>query len=1078
MAKWEVTNSDGYLIHTHPTFIIKKDSFINFDTGQYDLTIVKKIGMYKYNLYVDLWRGIPGKGGVHIKQLLYYDGRTLAYKYNHPSNSKQAQGTISTSNLTAGTYYVVMACECNTCTICKASANNSITCKVTKNSKEYNAAAFKITKINPVGNMSLDAYATGKTVIATPEYSGSNTYTAATDSAHTGGSSGKIYVWINNDESTKKLAGSDQSVTFTGLTNNNTYQIKCACYESTGNYLSATTSVKTYKTTVTITGKKYTSLTAKIEINNSYSGQAEWWSSLDTSNKKIANNNSTIEITDISPGQQVTIYAIPKNMPDAEGSAVGTTLMPTTFHGNNNILTGTTCTVVPVFTVGNDDEEVPWRATLADRVCSGEGSVPAKFDMLANGTVYGVSFKSTKSVASTDTNELKIIELSYDVKTYACQLQEHDRGTNDFSAVIYQTKGAVSNSKGLLEEYPIHEYDAYCTLRDGNVPNGEHVGACTISEQECSVSGLSPDTSYRLYVWLTQCKDFNGYYDAVGYIDFTTKPTATAGLFSTKVTGRTITVKPVISRWNGSASINYTCRFHKENIYGPIVCEKSATCDVTTLTPVIATNLNNGTKYYIETIAVDNNGNNIEVSGVEVITYGLKIKEWNEHSTYIGDAVMYYTDGERSSGVSQDSSRGSYVRWYVTYRDDVEAILDGVNTLNCRRSNPTRFNTNKVLYPNSEYTLYAYVDGVMYEGVNDTLISINFSTTGCASDLSLITDATGETISATAIWEQANTARDYSLKVTCTLLLNGVTKGTKYINISEEPIVFTGLERGKTYTLAYSATDNEGNTSADWISYLNEDSNGTVEETTYKLTITDFEYNTRSIRWKCTCNREIPNDKAIEYYIAQPDDIKVEWDKIMESGTFESYTELKHNTQTTFMIKIRDMVDQNGNYDTLETIKQSTKKFSLSLDTYNAHVHTIDTIWQAYANSDKYDKDTISNTGIEFVPNLCSCVPAITGKGKVGDNYGMYRNSRIRYFNGLTGGRKYKIKVAVTDGINVAISQEYSIEALIQLIRIYDANLNKFRLALPYIYHDKKWYKAPMYLYHNKKWHDTNPEQD
>ena len=1077
----------NYLIHRYPTCYI--DGTINFDAGSFSLKLTKKVGKFAYNMYIELWLGIPGSGGSKIKQLIYYNGRSLASTTNAPSNSVSNSGGNDSFSITkSGTYYLVLACEAPSCSIHDSPENGSIACWVSEGGKTYRGSAFKIQTITleQNGSAAVFASATGKTIIANASYTIlDNTFWAAhtNDKVDASNKRSKLYIWLNDDTANAKMASDSTNVTFTGLANATRYTVHCGCCEEvngTIKYLTDSIAVTTYQTTVTVndSGITTTSIPATITVNNDYDGGIEWWTSID-STKHSAANGGNITISGVTPGQTVTIYAQPSGMSDARTSAVATTLTPTEFLDMNTSITGTTCTFTPQFTSGTTGE-ISWRANLASQVASGTGSVPAKFEILANGSLYTITFKQ---VYATDTSgdesvEREIEELSYDIRTYACQLQERDYGSNYFVASIFQTFAAVGPENGYLTELAAHEYDAYCTKRDGNVPNGAHVGYCTISGQQCTVTGLEPSTSYRLYVWLTDCKDFSDYYDAVGYIDFTTKPVATADAFTARVTGKTITITPAILRWNGSSSLAYECYFHNTNIHGAVNAAVASTCNPTSMDSITATGLQNGTKYYVEIVAHDDNGNAVQVDGIEVVTYGIEANiTCDHHSSFLEDVEMSYTDGECFAGISQDTSRGANVRWYITPKNET-SIIDGVEILNCRRSNPTKFNTNKALAPETEYTFHAYIDGVVYNGENDTVISFNFETEKCANDLAVATDATGETICATPTWVTPIGNSMYELEVTCVLTLDGVTKGIKTTKINGDTLWFTGLERGKTYAISYTAEDNEGNTSANFITYADEESGGVALETTYQLTISDFVYSTKSFQWTCTCNRNIPAGKTIEVYLSQSDGVIYDWDRSMASGATMSYSRLKHNTQTILKVRIKNMRDCNGEFDTVETIRQNTKKLTVTLADCHPHVKVIDSIWQAMANADPYDADPVSGDPITFVDEMCTCEAVLEGKGRVGGNNGTYSVDRTRYFRGLTGGREYLIRIGITDGINTAQSQIYSIYALIQMIRIYDAQTRRFRTALPYIYHDGMWYRAPLYVYHNNQWFDTDPERD
>lgn len=926
---------------------------------------------------------------------------------------------------------------------------------------------------------------------------------------------------------------------FTGLENNWGYTCYAECYEELDgkyNLVRASAYVVTYRTAVSIVKHTDATVTATAQVNKGYTGDIEWWytvgsggedsTTTESNHAILATTNGapvTIEVGGLEKGTEVTIYARPYGMADATGSSSDTTWTPTELDGMECVVTGTTITMIPKFSLG-EEGEVEWRARLGGVIVSGNGNNPAKFNLLDNAVTYTVVFKGLQPVTEYvdpnvyygpvfDTSELfESQDVYYDVRTYGCKLYERDCGTNSFTATVYQIFGAFGEFDKLLMEFKPYGYSGYCTRRDGNVPNGAYVGSVFIDEtdQSVTVEGLEPNTSYRLYVWLKDCRDFEGYEDAVGYIDFTTKPMLVPGQFKARVTGRTVTVTPVISRWNGSTSFTYKCNISNNNIvesYGPNI-----ECTMTSIQDCVITGLANGVKYRIDITAYDNNNNEFEVNSIEIVTYGISFMDYGESYTRGIDGIeIAYVDGEKSSRVSQDPTRGSYVRWWIESIAD-GSISEGPEYVNCRRTNPAKFNDNNRLIPNNGYIMYAEVEGVEFEGMNDTRISFEFDTKQCAQNYHIETRSTGETIGIQPFYTDA-TSKDNEVLCTFVLLLEGRTIATESVLDKRDIVWFTGLKRGTTYDIAFTAEDNEGNTTSDFIGYRmsGDDSYRTDEsgdwvlkygyagldsDSTYILTLDYFDYSTRSMEFIINSNKVIPPNKFIEYYIDQgEDDIKVNWkirdpdsNNKMNSGDTRTYTTLKHKTETVLRARIYEMRDRMGVFDTEEEAYFTTKELTVNITGCTPHVDHVFIHTQAYADGEAYDQCQISGQVIRFVKDLCTIEPAIEGKGTVGGNNGTYFDGaqHSRRFDGLIGGREYIFQIGVTDGVNIdnvfinTATDTRNFSTLVELIRIFHDGA--YHTALPIVYHNGEYYRAPMFVYGTakgiRKWWHTNPERD
>ena len=780
-------------------------------------------------------------------------------------------------------------------------------------------------------------------------------------------------------------------------------------------------------------------------------------------------------------------------------------------------ITGTTISMQPVFEFG-DIKEVNWSAKLGRITVFGKStpseSTKVNFELLANSTTYNIIFHGLHAATvnkdpnmtdaegnaievDTDIRKLEYAatDISYDCMTYGCSISAFKIGKNYFDGRLYQVKGAMAESYHLMVEGDEKSYSVYCRTRNGSSIGDTNVGNVTISGTDVYISGLEPSTNYRVFVYLNDCKDFHDSPDANNYLDFTTEAKAVAGAFNARVTGKTVTVVPYFIRWNNSDYVNWTVTAHKGAPDGPVAGTGSVTkqANASTMPSAWIGGLENGTKYYLTFTATDDGNNDIPIENIEIITYGVTLQVGTTYTRMVKDNIIKYTEGERASAIAQDSSRGSAVKYIIATMDG-DVIIDST-TVNCRRTNPNIFDTYPIyaLTPNTDYRFIAYIDGISaystdpaenngeeVEIINDTIVNDTFKTKYVASNLQVVTDATGTTISVTPTWIASNSPNN-TLTCQMGIFADGVLLETKETTVSGTAIWFTGLQRGKEHTIGYYGQDNEGNTVENFITYA-DGYNGSTTETTYKLFFENISKSTRSVQFDCHSNRGLPAGRVIQYEIVEDLAIRMDWTGSMNDFATSKYILFRHNTPFSVRVRIEGMRDQDGNFDTVEEYIDKTNLFELAFSDYIPHIHILETKWQALADQLEYNIDPISGIPITFVPDKITINPNRLGHGYTGSNYGTYYPKMVRYFNGLSGAREYHIEMCVTDGINEATAS-VDLWTLLQLVRIYSKTHETFLNAIPYIYTDKvdgepKWYIAPAYVYSRGKFRDTNPERN
>ena len=816
-------------------------------------------------------------------------------------------------------------------------------------------------------------------------------------------------------------------------------------------------------------------------------------------------------------------------------------------------ITGTTITLVPAFADNGNSEitEVDWTARLGKVTRSGVAtkdalgnwvSDPAKFDLLANATTYTIVFHGLFSGAASDqpassTEEAEGEESSsvnpsagyidllntdvyYDAMTYGVTVLEAEKTRTTFTGIAYQTIGAHGETNHAMTECGKKGYAGFCRRRDGTHVSSTNIGAVTFNSgsttvstetigssagsasfngSEVKVTGLQPSTGYRLYVYLTNCKDFEGKYDAVGYIDFTTEAVAITGLFQARVTGTSITVTPNIIRWNNTSSLEITTSFSTvagvneigRAIKGYEISSGTSTVTPSSLMQTICYELENGTKYLVEFTCEDDEGNEIEIEPIEVVTYGINIDmdQAIEHTRTCENCVINYIEGERMSNTPQDTTRGAAVCWFITDANNSDNMVINPTYINCRRSNPYYLTASPpILKPGNIYTLSAYIEGVLFDGKPDTLTSVQFQCADTAYYLSGETSATGTTITFKPTWVDS-TSPGNVVTVIAGIYKEGIFIEQKQSIYKDAPILFTGLERGQTYTIIYTAKDNEGNTSAEYITY-NPMYTGAIDELTYKLLFSVFETTTRSLFAIVESNRpDLPSGTMVDYSITQGARVLMDFGdrKVKPNGNI-FYYHLLHNTPVELGARFTTLKDQNDDYDTTEYATTTTKLLTLEYQGYEASPHALATEWYAQTDGKMFVVDQFSNYPIKFEYDKIEIVPV--NRGEIGDSYGNYAIYQgfpntdppikvyiplyRRYFDKLTAGRTYKITMWITDGVNEAYAEGLA-TTLVPTVRIFSAKDNKWHKAMPYIVHNSYWYAAPAHVYINGHFLETNP---
>jgi hypothetical protein len=449
------------------------------------------------------------------------------------------------------------------------------------------------------------------------------------------------------------------------------------------------------------------------------------------------------------------------------------------------------------------------------------------------------------------------------------------------------------------------------------------------------------------------------------------------------------------------------------------------------------------------------------------------------------------------------------------YSSARQAVYENTNSFFIPNNTATSFqymsetNKSKVFEQETWYQAYVYVDNIFADDPTsmnmycdyDTYAGLNMQTLESFKNLTFTAEATGTTISIDPSWDQNNagsviaTVKVYkgsTLVDTLTTAPNDQT--TKLVSINKD--------KGTTYTIKLTATDEGGFTSENEVTK-------TIE--TYKVKNTDVLnlISTKSIRFNLAITNGADKTKPIKYLISdsinQSDIVDTTgevYTPISASNPYMERTGYTHNHSYTIYGYISGMYNQNGKLDTIEAITVTTKELSLAIaQIVDVTQHNAISKWQAYAgpaaSREVYDDDPITGDDITFNIDGCYAEPkAESGYQTWNSNKQLYSlaggnyyvnspdfskdkqltskvpNSEASRYGELGYYGAYILHASVSDGVNIANAQAV-IHTGFPYTYVY-TNIDpsasggvgtaKYRKAIPYVYTNGSWQKAPVFI--------------
>jgi len=424
-------------------------------------------------------------------------------------------------------------------------------------------------------------------------------------------------------------------------------------------------------------------------------------------------------------------------------------------------------------------------------------------------------------------------------------------------------------------------------------------------------------------------------------------------------------------------------------------------------------------------------------------------------------------------------ANGTYVK---------RANADGTEMANCS------WQASPFTYDQFEpKTTYYFISGykcngcgkMIKSGVSHTTTKERFTVNDCSDKASV----SATTLKVIQTWNEKG-SEGISCKITC-------NNKEKTISTNGGYAVFTGLTAGGTYTVSYTVTDDEGNTST-----------GSYNKTTKKAFINNdaahpITKTSRIIRFSGNSNY---SSDTMQLAIDDKD-----WVNVNQNTTTAALDGLTHNTNHTLKCRIKDCYAYTDkgllssiNDSNIDTLTIKTHELTLIGSVIEQHQHSLITSWQAKVNGANTDKDAIDGTLFTFgtltttassatdyqtpndnnVSQHLTSNPATTGvywsynadKKEYELDRNIYSNNLKWYYC------KYTITANITDGYNTVAGTVDGYTTFPYSI-IYDEVTKEDgtktigpKKAIPYIYNGSNWVPAVAFVHNGTKFKESNGE--
>ena len=420
-------------------------------------------------------------------------------------------------------------------------------------------------------------------------------------------------------------------------------------------------------------------------------------------------------------------------------------------------------------------------------------------------------------------------------------------------------------------------------------------------------------------------------------------------------------------------------------------------------------------------------------SGAKSLTYTATYTKGDGYADY-NPAITYYL---------YESKDGNYVKGPIQKNNGVSATFTGLD-------------------PSKTYYCKACTNGI-----DDNWMWIDGNTKASASISGSGGDVSAKSLRASVSWNVGEAS-----SVECTVTCNGTSKT---LSTNGGNIGFTGLDPGSNYMVSYSIVSTYEYTytvikNGELVTETDYDTDTITDSfnlTTKIASFGDCESTSKIIRFKSNSNY---NDNTMEHRLNSSDWVEVEQD------TYTLYNNLKHNTSYTIYARIKDCYafNSSGNItsinDSVISKTVNTLLLSLNASISEEHQHSLITLWQAYVDGNKTDKDAIDGTEFAFTkvstrakksnpPYQASEVI----EGVDGNTNANYQLDKKVYSNNLTWYYcEYIVSAEITDGYN-KVNAEITAHTLFPAKWIYSGG--QWHRYMGHVYTNGKWVPAPEFVY-------------
>jgi len=872
---------------------------------------------------------------------------------------------------------------------------------------------------------------------------------------------GKIALWL--DKSNIVYTDPDEEVIFEGLHSKDVYSLSIGYYDGTQYYHNTL-----YFDAAFLEGELISigvkDVTFKVNSNRNY--PIEWSSDHN-------NEIRTMSVTDIGTEyiDHIGEMNIVLEYEDMSDSEIYILKVPIYAHWKDTQikLSGTTCIVLPVVDIYNEAvrDRLYISISLQDATYFLKQGEEATFCDLTNDTEYDVDV----SVSLEDAKS----QYAHRIHTYGIYVQPELIGSNKVIVKMTQKPAWYETfiGGGFVRTFPILLYRVNASAGTHHL---EYFIKGTEGALECfiTVPELIPFEEYTFVFRLEECFNTFGEMDCIATLFEKSKDVVHPEEFDATVTGRTITIKPIIfpDKWNYSKSLEYTAYAYKRDEYerDPENCECDAS--VTGLAKpdelgyIILENVKSGTDYFVKFEAKDNDGNIIFLVPLFPTTYGLRISlEDNDiRTSCIDNCVITYIDGRKNIDIPQNTSVASEVVWFLA-KDDTR--LDEY-CINLYEQNPKYVDsTIGMLKYDTEYKLYAYITNVVdHNNICDTIEEYTFTTKDIAKDISATLHPTGTTLTVDLDYVK-------STSVSNSIIINGFVKFNDNIiakayfdsaTSSKKQLHFIDLLPDTQYSLVLYAIDNDGNSlTIDTGSF--KDNKYIYEFKTYSINVSQLNRSTKAVTWVATYNSEDLSEESISFKIKNCQTGKIHAEGSSFNGNPVIVSGLDQDSDYKITIYNDRFLNENNTIDVTKDVYFRTKILGFGNTISDKTSSSI--TFKIIPTSDgmEFYKDPVMNDRVTFCESGCRIenVPEEIVQFDYSD--GMYIT-----LSGLDTNKSYIAHVAITDGYNIIYRTVYGSTGN---ANVWLSNGFKFFKSIPYIFHNGRFIKAIPFIRNLGKWVKT-----